>query len=59
MTATALIRSFACGYRARMFPASSTTEGAAVITGVGGGIGRALTERLPGRAGTYSVCRAT
>ena len=32
-----------------MFAGSSTTKGAAVITGVGGGIGRALAERLAGQ----------
>jgi benzil reductase ((S)-benzoin forming) len=32
-----------------MSAGSSTTEGAAVITGVGGGIGRALAERLAGQ----------
>jgi benzil reductase ((S)-benzoin forming) len=35
-------------YRVRMFAGSSSTKGVAVVTGVGGGIGRALAERLAG-----------
>jgi 3-oxoacyl-[acyl-carrier protein] reductase len=48
-TASAVVDLVPRGYRARMSAGSSATEGVAVITGVGAGIGRGLAERLAGQ----------